>query len=700
MEQALRIVIVEDAESDAQLMQRELRRSEIPFTATRVTTEAAFRQALEDLRPDLILCDYGLPHYDAMAALRLTGEICPTTPFIVVTGSIDEETAVECMKAGATDYILKDRLARLGPAVKRALEARRARADKEHAEAALRESEQRYALAARGVNDGLWDWNLKTGEVYFSSRWKDLLGYQDQEIGNRPEEWLDRVHPSDQARLRKEIAAHLEGSLPHLESEYRIRHRDGSYRWMLSRALAVRDEEGGVHRMAGSQSDITRRKQAEDQLVHDAFHDALTGLPNRALFLDRLRQAVARAQRRSDYEFAVLFLDLDRFKVVNESLGHELGDRLLVEFARRLLAWVRPGDTVARFGGDEFTVLLEDIRSVDEAARVADRMQKKLRAPFVLDGREIFTTASIGIVTGGTDREQVEDLLRDADTAMFRAKTRGKARHQVFDAEMHAQAVSVLNLQNDLRRAVERGELRVHYQPIVSFHDSRIAAFEALVRWEHPTRGLLAPAEFVPMAEETGLIVPIGEWVLAEACRRLKEWHESLAGALPLMMSVNLSARQFSQPDLVDKVQEALRVSGVPPRSLRLELTESMIMEEPEAAAVQLRKLKELGVAIDVDDFGTGYSSLSHLRRFPIDALKIDRSFVSRMQEEEDLEIVRTIVTLAGNLRVEAIAEGVETREQMARLRGLACGYGQGHFFARPTEVDGVPLLMQQRFPM
>jgi diguanylate cyclase (GGDEF)-like protein/PAS domain S-box-containing protein len=548
---------------------------------------------------------------------------------------------------------------------------------------ALHESEERYAVAAQGANDGLWDWDLRSGRVYYSPRWKAMVGCTDHEVGDAASEWLDRIHPDDRARVQADLDAHVAGHSPHFESEHRIRHRDGSYRFVLNRGLAVRDARGVGVRLAGSQTDITLRKQAEAQILHDALHDPLTGLPNRTLYLDRLGQAVARRRRREGTRFAVLFLDLDRFKIVNDSLGHLAGDALLVALAERLASCLRTDDTVARLGGDEFAILLDDIEDELEATRVVDRIQQALRNPFVLDGHEVFSTASIGITFGGPSDRRPEELLRDADTAMYRAKALGRDRHEIFDEAMHARAVAALTLESELRRGLERGELRLLYQPIVSLASGGTVGLEALVRWQHPERGLLAAADFVPLAEETGLIVPVGHWVMEEACRAARACRE--AGAAPLPVSVNLCAREFTQGDLPARVRGLLERHGLEPGSLRVEITESLIMDDPATAVARCLALREMGVGIEIDDFGTGYSSLSSLRRFPVDALKIDRSFVLGVHERpEDTEIVRAIVSLAAALQLGVVAEGVETGEQAAALRALGCELAQGHLFARP----------------
>ncbi len=566
--------------------------------------------------------------------------------------------------------------------------------ERRRAEDALRETAERYALAALGANDGLWDWDLKNNEIYFSPRWKAMLGFSD-EIGASPKEWFERIHSDDRFRFDGELQAHLRGETPHFMVESRLRHRDGTYRWMLTRGIAVPGENGEPLRMAGSQTDITEQKTAEQRLQHEAIHDVLTGLPNRALFMDLLGRSLGRSRRRIDYLFAVLFLDLDRFKMINDSLGHMIGDQLLIAMARRLERCLRPGDVVARLGGDEFSILLDDIHDVSDATRIADRIQNELRQPFQLGGQEVFTTASIGIALSETSYDRPDDLLRDSDTAMYRAKAMGKACHQVFDAAMHSRAVALLRLETDLRRAMERNEFVLFYQPTVCLRSGRIHGVEALIRWLHPERGLVLPDDFIPHAEETGLIIPIGNWVLEEACRKMREWHREFPH---LTISVNLSVKQFTQSQLSLQVQNTLYETGLNPNCLMLEITESMLMENPESTATMLEQLKRLDVKIHIDDFGTGYSSLSYLHRFPIDTLKIDRSFVSRMAAvNENLEIVRTIVTLAHNLGMDVIAEGVETAEQLAQLRALECERAQGYYFSEPVNAQAINRLFSAK---
>ncbi|HVE38775.1 MAG TPA: EAL domain-containing protein [Planctomycetota bacterium] len=567
--------------------------------------------------------------------------------------------------------------------------------DLHHAQKALESSEQRYALAAAGANDGLWDWDLRTGEVYYGPRWKSMLGFQEDEIGKSPEEWMKRVHPADLEKLKTDLASHVLGKTAHFENEHRMLHRDGGYRWMLSRGIGVRARNGKAIRLAGSQTDITDRKRFEEQLAQQAFYDALTGLPNRALFIDRLALAVTRARRRKSSMFSILFLDVDRFKDVNDSLGHLKGDLLLTAIARRLETCVRPGDTVARLGGDEFTILLDDMRDPADAVQVADRILEQMRMPFVLEGHEVFATVSIGIAPGA-HYDKSEDLLRDADTAMYRAKERGKNCYEVFDAGMHSRAVARLQLETDLRKAIERKEFRVYYQPIVSLLNDGLVGFEALVRWQHPQKGLVTPGEFLPLAEETGLILPIDLWVLREAARQTKEWQDRYPQVNELRINVNLSTKQFSQPGLVDRVKDVLAQTGLDGRHLTLEITESAIMEETQALAGLLEQLRKMDIRLYLDDFGTGYSSLGYLHRFPIHSLKIHSSFVGQLgkEAEDPGQLVRTITTLAENMSMGVVAEGVETREQLTKLRDLRCERVQGYFFSRPLSAVDAELLL------
>ncbi|HVR71576.1 MAG TPA: EAL domain-containing protein [Vicinamibacteria bacterium] len=473
----------------------------------------------------------------------------------------------------------------------------------------------------------------------------------------------------------------------------------GHVRWVTGTFAPTRDEGGAVTGVAGSLHEVTERKRVEERLQHDALHDPLTGLPNRALFMDRLAQALERARRRPDKLFAVLFLDLDRLKAVNDTRGHAAGDELLRALARRLQACLRGVDTVARLGGDEFAFLLEEVEGPADASRAASRILSDLRAPFAFEGRDVLTTASIGLTLGPRHYEQASDMLRDADVAMYRAKAQGPGRQQVFDRSMQERAAHLLRLEGDLARALDRDELRLHYQPVVSLSSGRIVTLEALARWAHPERGLLPPEAFLPLAEETGLIVPLGRWALGEACRQLRAWQ--VAGlADDVRVSVNLSGREFAHPDLVRQVEESLRDAGAPAGALELELTESSLTEDVDRAAGVVRALAALGIRIVLDRFGTGYSSLGALHRFALRGLKIDRSFVpARTDPRADAPVVRSAVALARSLKLEAVGTGVETAAQLERLRQLGCGAAQGFHLARPQERDAATDLLRAGRP-
>jgi diguanylate cyclase (GGDEF)-like protein/PAS domain S-box-containing protein len=584
----------------------------------------------------------------------------------------------------------------------------RARADRERVEAAeaqarqaglhaqeLTASEERFRSAfnyaaigmALVAPDGKW--------LQVNSALCKILGYSENELLATNFQIL--THADDLESVSRHIAQLFIDQVSINPIEKRYIHKLGHTVWASLSASLVRDSKTNSSRFIFQIQDITDRKRAEEKLAHDAFHDALTNLPNRTLFIDHLKMAMARSERRKGYRYAVLFLDFDRFKVVNDSLGHLVGDKLLVAIARRLESCLRPADTIARLGGDEFTILLEDLKGSGEAIAFAERLQKSLAFPFKIDEHEIFISLSTGIALSNSEYQKPEEILRDADTAMYHAKSSGKARYAVFDREMHTRAMKRLQLETDLRHAVEREEFFVVYQPIVSLETAQLVGFEALVRWQHPERGLISPAEFIPLAEETGHILPIGQWVLERACWQMREWQRQATQKLPLALSVNLSGKQLAQENITELVKQILRRSGVDPRQIKLEITESVVMESIETATETLNQLRALGIQLSIDDFGTGYSSLSYLHRLPVDALKIDRSFVIQMtKNNENAEIVRTIVSLAKTLGMSVIAEGVETLEQLDHLQKLECANGQGYLFAKPLNVEEAHALVKQ----
>jgi diguanylate cyclase (GGDEF)-like protein/PAS domain S-box-containing protein len=539
------------------------------------------------------------------------------------------------------------------------------------------------AVIGKTLDGTITSWNPAAARLY---------GYGPEEVIGKPVALLvppDRIDelPGILERLRRgERVEHYETT--------RVR-KDGTRVEIALSVLLIIDADDRPIGATSIARDITARKQAEQQLLHGALHDALTDLPNRAYFVERMAQALARVRRDPGYRFAVLFLDCDGFKAVNDAFGHEAGDGLLTELAGRLRTCVRPGDIVARLGGDEFTLLLEEVGGLPDAEQAARRIHDALAAPFSLEGREVTATASIGVALSEPDHGQLQDLLRDADLAMYHAKQQGGARFQVFDVAMRDSAAARLGLEADLRNAVERREFRLVFQPIVELETGRVHGLEALLRWHHPQRGVISPPEFLPLAEQTGLILPIGTWVLQEACRHARRWRDAVPTGAPVRLSVNLSAKQLRHPHIADEVQTAIHEAGLEPSCLVLEIAERVIMENVEASPALLHQLREVGVELYMDDFGTGQSSLSSLPRFPLQGIKVDRSFVHRVGGRRiDLDIVRSIVDMARTLRVEVIAEGVETVAQRERLIAFGCELGQGYLFAKPLEPSAAGALL------
>jgi diguanylate cyclase (GGDEF)-like protein/PAS domain S-box-containing protein len=561
---------------------------------------------------------------------------------------------------------------------------------------AAQRSEQRYALAAAGSNDGLWDWEIPADALYCSARWKLMLGLSPAATITTLDAWLQYVHDDDRPGLRAAIDSHLAGYSAHFEHEYRIAHAGGGLRWVLCRGIAVRDEDGQPVRMAGSQTDVTESRRSQDTLARAARHDHLTALPNRRLFGELLQRSIARSVRSVEARYAVLFIDLDGFKLVNDSLGHLVGDQFLVAIATRLQAQLRPGDVLARLGGDEFAVLVEDFATQEDVCVITQRLQHSLQEPLRLDSRELYASASIGVVLGGPQYGTVDELLRDADIAMYRAKAAGRGGYELFDPAMRASAIERLTLETELRQAVERREFNVFYQPIVELATTEVVGLEALVRWVRPDGRIARPAEFIPVAEETGLVVPMTYLVLREACREAAAWQAQFDR--PLGISVNISSKLFAREDFVDQVAQALAACSLRPGTLRLEVTESALLNHSEVVHRNFERLRKMSVAMYLDDFGTGYSSLSYLQRYPVDALKLDRSFVVRLGTDDNPAIGHAIVKLARELGMGLIAEGVETAAHAEQLKALDCPHAQGNLFSEPLTRESTEALLTKAY--
>ena len=687
-ERPIRVLLVDDDEDDYVMTRAML--SEAGGNVFRLDWVVSYEAAIEAIarrEHDVYLLDYRLGECNGLDILRRANGKSPRAPMILLTGQGDEAVDIEAMKAGAADYLVKGQLSAdlLARSIRYAIE-------RSQASQSLRESQERYHRLVELSPDAIivhTDGHI----VFINGAGARLLGAATaEELTGTP--IINFVHEDYRESVRRRIYQSLQEEIGVPFAEEKFIRVDGTEIEVEVAAVPFTFQDQPAVQVVAR--DISRRRQVEEKLIHDAFHDALTGLPNRALFKEHLKLALDRTKRPNDFLFAVLFLDLDRFKNINDSLGHTVGDQLLIGIARRLESHVRPVDRVARLGGDEFAILLDGIDDPTDATRVAERLQQELQVPFSISGHDVFTSASIGIAMSSTGYQEPDEVVRDADTAMYRAKALGKARYEIFDLEMHARAVALLQLETDLRRAVERQEFCVYYQPIVELGSGRVYGFEALVRWQHPERGLVTPTEFITLAEETGLIIPLGQWVLYEACRQMQQWQEQFPGLASLTLSVNYSGKQFMQPDVIERIKKILCETGFPPGQLQLEITESAVIENTGTVTQMILELRKLGIRLSMDDFGTGYSSLSYLHHFPIHTLKIDRSFISHNDGSGDNEIVKTIIMLARNMGMNVVAEGVETGEQLAYLKGLDCEYAQGFLFSHPLETERVERLLRK----
>lgn len=645
------------------------------------STGAQAIQMAEKTTPDLILMDINLK--GPMDGIQAAEHIHSTmnVPIIFLTAYADAATLERAKVTGPSGYILKPFQERdLAIAIDMALY-------KSKMEKALRESEERYALAVQGANDGIWDWDLVQNKIYYSPRWKAIIGYSEEEIGSDLDDWLSHIHEDDRDHFQLAINHHLDKLTERLECEFRMLHKDGSVCWVLARGLAVFDTENRPRRIAGSVSNITALKLAQEQMIYDSYHDSLTGIPNRALFMDRLEQAIERHKRFKKENLAVLFLDLDSFKNINDSLGHHAGDQLLIETAKKLQSLVRASDTVARLGGDEFVILLESVNSVAYPSVVAERIAEVLRTPVVIEGHKVFTTASTGIVMVDDDYQKASDVLRDADIAMYRAKSIGKDRFEIFNVQFSAKQSERLELENRLLGALERNEFQIYYQPICSLSTRQIVGVEALLRLFPHGYEPIPPSLFIPIAEEIGIINKIGDWVLQEACQKMSDWHHLIPEQAHLNLHINLSAKQLCSPGFVDRVKKVLESTGLNPVRLCFEINEAIFNNNINQISTILEELTIVGISLMIDNFGTGYTSLGYIRRFPINTIKFDRTFIFPASNGQNADIVKAVINMANLLGLETVAAGIETEEQLDYLESMKCHFGQGFLLSKPMEI-------------
>ncbi|MGM3308003.1 putative bifunctional diguanylate cyclase/phosphodiesterase [Anabaena sp. WFMT] len=692
MSELLNVLIIEDSEADAMLVLRELRRGGFNPIWERVQTAQELRVALDSRTWDVILSDYRLPGFNAPTALQIVKQSQKDIPFILVSGTIGEVSAVEMMKAGAHDYVMKDNLNRLPEAVRRELRDVQVRAEHKQAQNLLETLASNipgmiYTLVQHSDGSAAFE--------YVSLGCLSLLELTPDQVLENISLCFAQIHTDDRAGCYVAVKQSIQ-TLNQFSYEWRLVTPSGKLKWVQASARPEPRENGDTI-WHGILLDVSDRKHAQELLIHNALHDPLTNLPNRTLLEERLELAIHRTKRVENYHYAVLFLDLDRFKVINDSLGHSVGDQLLKSIAKKLKNHLREIDLVARLGGDEFVVLLEDIYNLEKAIQITTRILQDFQIPLIINNSEVVISTSIGIVLGTKNYDLAADLLRDADIAMYEAKAQGRNSYKIFDAQMHTQAVNRLTLETEIRKALEREEFIVYYQPIIDIFSNRLIGFEALVRWQHPTRGFILPNEFVPIAEETGLIVPIDHWMFYTACQQLATWKTNFPNCFPLKISINLSVQDIRQDNFIENIDKILKETKLDGEFISLEITESMLIENINQTIDLLTKLKLRKNEISIDDFGTGYSSLSYLHRLPADNLKIDRSFVTQMQEgNRNYQVVSTIITLSNQLGLTVIAEGIETIQQLQWLQQLGCEFGQGYLFSKPLAAEDIEIQFLQ----
>ena len=680
MDKLLHVLIIEDSEDDALLVLRELRRSYFQLAWERVQTAASLKTMLANWAWDVIISDYHLPGFDAPTALKIVHQSQRDIPFIVVSGTIGEQIAVDLMKAGAHDYLMKNNLARLPEAVRREIREARFRNERQQTQILLRRQQAAIEAAIDGIailQNGIY--------IYANPAHLQLFGYDSTQdiLGNT---WRLSYTHAEAERFEQEILPALECSGA-WQGEAIATRKDGST-FIQGISLTLTDE--GL--LISVCRDISDLKQAREMLTYNTLHDLLTDLPNRKLLTERLELAINRAGRNDEYRYAILFLDLNRFKVVNDSLGHSIGDQLLIAIAQRLKECLRDIDLVARLGGDEFVILLEDINhELETVIQVTERILADFQTPFIISQYEIFTNFSIGIVIGNKDYQEASNIIRDADIAMYQAKREGKSSYKFFDAAMHDKVLRRLTIENDLRKALENEEFLLHYQPIVNLANHQLIGFETLLRWQHPTKGLILPDEFIPIAEETGLIIFIDNWVFAQALQQIATWQRIFPYWFPLKVSINLSIKDLHKKSFIQDIDSTLENTGLDGSLIVVEITESILIENINETIRLLTQLQFRNIQISIDDFGTGYSSLQYLHRLPVNNLKIDRSFVSQMEpDNRNYQVVDTILTLSNQLGLTVVAEGIETHQQVQQLQQLGCQLGQGNWYSQPLTAQSI----------